>query len=65
MHINPNWRILTVGDGDLSFSHALLTHYHPKQLTATVFDDLVIYSDLNKCSDRFIACDYARSETDL
>ncbi|MFT5879439.1 MAG: 25S rRNA (uracil2634-N3)-methyltransferase [Moritella sp.] len=39
MFINPKWRILTVGDGDLSFSLALLHHYQPQQLTATIFDD--------------------------
>ena len=38
MNINPNWRILTVGDGDLSFSLSLQRHYAPLQLTATVFD---------------------------
>ncbi|GAA5130006.1 class I SAM-dependent methyltransferase [Thalassotalea piscium] len=40
MYINPAWRILTIGDGDLSFSHSLLENYHPKSLTATVFDDI-------------------------
>jgi len=39
MHINPAWRILTIGDGDLSFSHSLLKNYQPKALTATIFDD--------------------------
>ncbi len=39
MHINPKWRILTVGDGDLSFSSSLLQHHKPHQLTATVFDN--------------------------
>lgn len=39
MYINPKWRILTIGDGDLSFSCALLSHYRPKLLTATIFDD--------------------------
>ena len=39
MYINPAWRILTIGDGDLSFSHSLLKNYQPKALTATVFDD--------------------------
>ncbi|WP_091984257.1 class I SAM-dependent methyltransferase [Pseudoalteromonas denitrificans] len=38
MYINPNWRILTVGDGDLSFSASLLNYYKPKKLTATIFD---------------------------
>jgi len=39
MHINPAWRILTVGDGDLSFSCSLLKNYRPASLTATTFDD--------------------------
>lgn len=39
MYINPTWRILTIGDGDLSFSVSLLKHYNPTQLTATVFDE--------------------------
>lgn len=38
MYIDSNWRILTVGDGDLSFSHALLNRFNPKQLTASVLD---------------------------
>ena len=38
MYIEPQWRILTVGDGDLSFSASLHQHYQPRQLTATVLD---------------------------
>lgn len=38
MFIKPNWRILTIGDGDLSFSASLWNHFKPTQLTATVFD---------------------------
>lgn len=38
MFIDPNWRILTVGDGDLSFSQSLLHRFNPKQLTASVLD---------------------------
>ncbi len=38
MYIKPNWRILTIGDGDLSFSASLWQNFQPKQLTATVFD---------------------------
>lgn len=38
MHLKPNWRILTIGDGDLSFSASLWNHFKPAQLTATVFD---------------------------
>lgn len=39
MYINPKWRILTVGDGDLSFSLSLLQHHQSQLLTATIFDD--------------------------
>ena len=38
MYIEPGWRILTIGDGDLSFSVSLLRHYQPANLIATVFD---------------------------
>jgi len=38
MYIDPKWRVLTVGDGDLSFSASLLKHHQPQQLTATVYD---------------------------
>ena len=38
MYINPAWRILTIGDGDLSFSHSLFENYRPQTLTATIFD---------------------------
>lgn len=51
MHIDPNWRILTIGDGDLSFSNALLQHYAPKQLTATIYDPLATLQ--NKYGDDF------------
>ncbi len=40
MYINSNWRILTIGDGDLSFSSSLLKHHKPKLLTATIYDEL-------------------------
>ena len=38
MHLNPNWRILTVGDGDLSFSHAIFEHVKPNKLVASTYD---------------------------
>jgi len=38
MYLKPNWRILTIGDGDLTFSAALWQAFKPKQLTATVLD---------------------------
>jgi hypothetical protein len=45
MFIKPNWRILTIGDGDLSFSASLWQAFSPKQLTATVFDSQQILED--------------------
>ena len=39
MYLNPQWRILTVGDGDLSFSNAIYTHLSPKALVASTYDD--------------------------
>ena len=38
MYIDPDWRILTVGDGDLSFSSALHTCFQPRLLEASVYD---------------------------
>ena len=38
MVINPDWRILTVGDGDGSFSLSLYKNYKPKHLTVSVLD---------------------------
>lgn len=38
MIINKKWRILTIGDGDLSFSYSLHKHHQPSSLTATVYD---------------------------
>lgn len=40
MYLDPNWRILTIGDGDLSFSHAIFNHIQPAHLTASVYDPL-------------------------
>jgi len=40
MIIKKEWRILTVGDGDLSFSYSLQKHYQPSSLTATVYDSV-------------------------
>jgi len=39
MYLNPDWTILTVGDGDLSFSNALYRHIKPKKLVASTYDD--------------------------
>lgn len=49
MIINKQWRILTVGDGDLSFSHSLYKYHQPQSLTATVYDSLETL--LSKYSD--------------
>jgi len=38
MYIEPSWRILTIGDGDLSFSLSLARHYRLRELVATVLD---------------------------
>lgn len=37
--IAPNWRVLTIGDGDLSFSQALVTQGITSNLTASTLDD--------------------------
>ena len=39
MYINPAWRILTIGDGDLSFSASIVKNYQPAHLTATILDN--------------------------
>lgn len=41
MLIDKQWRVLTIGDGDLSFSSSIATHIQPKTLVATVFDSSV------------------------
>lgn len=38
MILNKNARILTIGDGDLSFSHSIKKYHSPLSLTATVYD---------------------------
>lgn len=49
MIIKKEWRILTVGDGDLSFSYSLYKHHNPRQLTATVYDSQAVMT--NKYSE--------------
>lgn len=51
MILEKNLRILTIGDGDLSFSNALQTTHQPNSLTATVYDSLVAMSE--KYGDHF------------
>ena len=38
--INPNWRVLTIGDGDLSFSASLNAHHQISHITASIFYDI-------------------------
>ncbi|MBQ4810852.1 hypothetical protein A7985_10425 [Pseudoalteromonas luteoviolacea] len=38
MKLNSQWRILTVGDGDLSFSYSIHKHLKPKSLVASIYD---------------------------
>lgn len=45
MFIKPGWRILTIGDGDLSFSLALANRYQPAALTATVLDSEAVLTN--------------------
>lgn len=60
MFIDPSWRILTIGDGDLSFSRALFTAYQPKQLTASIFDSQATlqskYGDEHAVALRALGC---------
>lgn len=49
MIIRKEWRILTVGDGDLSFSHSLYKYHQPAHLTGTVYDSLATMT--NKYSE--------------
>jgi len=39
MFIDPSWRILTIGDGDFSFSYALSKISDPKLITASIYDN--------------------------
>jgi sulfur relay (sulfurtransferase) DsrF/TusC family protein len=40
MVINKEWSVLTIGDGDLSFSRSIFDNFQPKKLTATVLDSV-------------------------
>lgn len=52
MKIEKHWRVLTIGDGDLSFSASIASHLAPNTLVATAFDDKVAL--VNKYSNKFI-----------
>lgn len=45
MKLSPNLRILTIGDGDLSFSNSLRLHHQPQSLCATVFDSQAVLAN--------------------
>ncbi|AGH81725.1 hypothetical protein PCNPT3_08935 [Psychromonas sp. CNPT3] len=51
MILDKEWRILTIGDGDLSFSASLQKHFSPRALTASVYDPLSIMT--RKYNDTF------------
>ncbi len=38
MFIDPTWRIVTIGDGDLSFSRSLVRRQHRGKVVASVYD---------------------------
>lgn len=40
MYLNADWKVLTVGDGDLSFSQSLLNFYSSCHLVPSVYDSL-------------------------
>ena len=48
MKLNKQWRILTVGDGDLSFSHSLSLQFPHSQLIASVYDSEAVLLDKYK-----------------
>lgn len=45
MKLDKQWRILTVGDGDLSFSLALSAQFPPSQLTASIYDSKQVVTE--------------------
>ncbi|MBD1391258.1 DUF2431 domain-containing protein [Neiella sp. HB171785] len=45
MIIQPDWRILTIGDGDLSFSRSLWLNHQPQALCATTYDSVAAIED--------------------
>lgn len=61
MYLNSDWRILTIGDGDFSFSLALMQTVKPRHLTATAYDSLAEisekYGDQHYQDLRALQCD--------
>lgn len=51
MFIKPSWRILTIGDGDLSFSASIAQHIKPRSLVATIYDNKTSLTE--KYSNKF------------
>lgn len=45
MYLPKNCRVITIGDGDLSFSRALLKHVPPNNLIATTYDSEDVLRD--------------------
>ncbi|WP_339724364.1 Rossmann-like fold-containing protein [uncultured Paraglaciecola sp.] len=45
MYLPKNCRVITIGDGDLSFSRALLAHVPPNNLIATTYDSENVLRD--------------------
>jgi len=45
MYLPKNCRVITIGDGDLSFSRALLEHVAPNNLIATTYDSEDVLRD--------------------
>ena len=45
MKLDKQWRLLTVGDGDLSFSFALSTQFPPSQLIASIYDSQQVVTE--------------------
>ncbi|AOT10354.1 class I SAM-dependent methyltransferase [Pseudoalteromonas luteoviolacea] len=57
MQLDPKWRILTVGDGDLSFSYSIKKYLNPKLIVASIYDSEAVlrekyeYHALDKLRD--------------
>lgn len=42
MQLDPKWRILTVGDGDLSFSYSIKKYLNPTLIVASIYDSEIV-----------------------